>query len=96
MLYNNSGYFLLGYIISKVSGKSYENFLKETFFDPLKMENTGVHYAGIKLTNFISRPFWYRMASLISPLSLLTNLIFASTIFQKNSSSLSGNISNFG
>ena len=51
MLYNNSGYFLLGYIISKVSGKSYEAYLKETFFDPLKMENTGVHYAGIKLTN---------------------------------------------
>ncbi|MBC7829660.1 MAG: serine hydrolase [Chitinophagaceae bacterium] len=50
MLYNNSGYFLLGYIITKVSGKPYELYLKETFFDPLKMENTGVHYAGIKLT----------------------------------------------
>ena len=49
MLYNNSGYFLLGYIISKVSGKPYEIYLKETFFDPLQMENTGVHYAGIKL-----------------------------------------------
>jgi CubicO group peptidase (beta-lactamase class C family) len=51
MLYNNSGYFLLGYIISKVSGKPYDVYLKETFFDPLKMENTGVHYAGIKLQN---------------------------------------------
>ena len=51
MLYNNSGYFLLGYIISKVSGKSYDAYLKETFFDPLKMENTGVHYSGIKLSN---------------------------------------------
>jgi len=48
-LYNNSGYFLLGYIISKVSGKSYADYLKETFFDPLGMTNTGVHYAGIKL-----------------------------------------------
>jgi len=51
MLYNNSGYFLLGYIISKVSGKPYEVYLKETFFDPLKMENTGIHYAGIKLNH---------------------------------------------
>jgi CubicO group peptidase (beta-lactamase class C family) len=51
MLYNNSGYFLLGYIISKVSGKPYDRFLKETFFDPLKMKNTGVHYSGIKLEN---------------------------------------------
>ena len=51
MLYNNSGYFLLGYIIGKVSGKPYETYLKETFFQPLGMENTGVHYAGIKLKN---------------------------------------------
>jgi CubicO group peptidase (beta-lactamase class C family) len=50
-LYNNSGYFLLGYIVSKVSGKPYAEFLKETFFDPLNMNNTGVHYAGIKLEN---------------------------------------------
>ena len=49
--YNNSGYFLLGYIISKVSGKPYAQYLKETFFDPLHMENTGIHYAGIKLEN---------------------------------------------
>jgi CubicO group peptidase (beta-lactamase class C family) len=49
--YDNSGYFLLGYIISKVSGKSYAQFLKDNFFDPLHMNNTGVHYAGIKLEN---------------------------------------------
>lgn len=48
-LYNNSGYFLLGYIIGKVSGKPYADYLKETFFDPLGMKNTGAHYAGIKL-----------------------------------------------
>lgn len=48
-LYNNSGYFLLGYIISNVAGKPYDAYLKETFFDPLQMANTGVHYKGIKL-----------------------------------------------
>jgi CubicO group peptidase (beta-lactamase class C family) len=51
MLYNNSGYFLLGYIISKVSGKPYDVFLKENFFDPLHMNNTGIYYTGIKLEN---------------------------------------------
>ena len=51
LLYNNSGYFLLGYIISKVSGKSYDAYLKESFFDPLQMNNSGVHYAAIKLEN---------------------------------------------
>jgi len=48
-LYNNSGYFILGYIIDKVSGKPYAEYIKETFFDPLHMQNTGIHYAGIKL-----------------------------------------------
>lgn len=48
-LYNNSGYFILGYIVSKISGMPYGEYLKKNFFDPLDMENTGVHYAGIKL-----------------------------------------------
>jgi CubicO group peptidase (beta-lactamase class C family) len=39
--YSNSGYFLLGAIIEKVSGKSYETFLKEAIFDPLGMKDTG-------------------------------------------------------
>src|SRR5262245_11481458 len=41
MKYNNSGYFILGHIIEKVSGKSYEAFLQENIFTPLKMANTG-------------------------------------------------------
>ena len=48
-VYNNSGYFILGYIIGKVSGMPYSEYLKKNFFNPLHMENTGVHYAGIKL-----------------------------------------------
>ena len=38
--YSNSGYFLLGYIIEKVSGKTYSDFLETNIFSPLKMENT--------------------------------------------------------
>jgi len=38
--YSNSGYFLLGRIISKVSGMPYSAYLHETFFKPLGMENT--------------------------------------------------------
>lgn len=49
--YNNSGYFLLGYIIEKVSGKSYDQYLKENFFDPLKMTSTGVHASTLALDN---------------------------------------------
>ena len=39
--YSNSGYFLLGGIIEKVTGKSYEKVLQENIFMPLQMNNTG-------------------------------------------------------
>lgn len=38
--YNNSGYFLLGAIIEKVSGQPYATFLEQRIFVPLGMENT--------------------------------------------------------
>ena len=38
--YNNVAYQLLGYIIEQISGKPYEEYLKETFFKPLNMNNT--------------------------------------------------------
>jgi len=39
--YNNSGYFLLGAIIERVTGKPYEQVLKQNIFDPVGMKNTG-------------------------------------------------------
>lgn len=39
--YNNSGYFLLGAIIEKVTGKTYETVLRERIFEPLRMTNSG-------------------------------------------------------
>ena len=39
--YSNTGYFLLGLIVEKVSGQTYEAFLKENIFAPLKMNDTG-------------------------------------------------------
>ena len=49
--YSNSGYILLGYIIEKVTGKSYEQVLQENIFTPLKMTNTGYDHAKILLKN---------------------------------------------
>lgn len=39
--YSNSGYFLLGAIIEKVTGKPYEQILAENILLPLGMKNTG-------------------------------------------------------
>lgn len=38
--YNNSGYFLLGAIIEKLSGKSYGQYLQDEFFTPLGLTST--------------------------------------------------------
>lgn len=38
--YNNSGYFLLGVIIEKVSGQTYGEHLEETIFKPLNMQRS--------------------------------------------------------
>ena len=39
--YSNSGYFLLGAIIERVSGTTYEAFLKHAIFEPLGMNDSG-------------------------------------------------------
>jgi CubicO group peptidase (beta-lactamase class C family) len=42
-LYCNSGYFLLGKIIEKVSGMSYHDFLRKNLFEPAGMKQTFVY-----------------------------------------------------
>jgi CubicO group peptidase (beta-lactamase class C family) len=42
--YSNSGYIVLGFIIEQVSGQSYEMFLREHIFGPLKMMDTGYEH----------------------------------------------------
>ena len=39
--YSNSGYVLLGYLIEKISGQTYQNFIQENFFKPLGMNDSG-------------------------------------------------------
>lgn len=49
--YSNSGYFLLGVIIEKVTGKSYEENLQEMIFQPLNMKNTGFDQHNVIIKN---------------------------------------------
>lgn len=39
--YSNSGYVLLGYLIEKISGQSYAEFLQKNIFTPLGMKDSG-------------------------------------------------------
>jgi CubicO group peptidase (beta-lactamase class C family) len=48
-LYNNSGYFILAYIVEQLSGKTLSEYLNETIFKPLGMTNSGLYYTDIVL-----------------------------------------------
>ena len=66
-VYDNSGYFLLGAIIEKVTGKPYEQVLKENVFDPLGMKNSGYDRWGTILnkraTGYTRNPKGYQTAA---------------------------------
>jgi len=46
--YCNSGYMLLGLIIEKVTGKSYEQVVKDFILKPLGMKHTGFDFVGLQ------------------------------------------------
>lgn len=49
--YSNTNYILLGYIIEKVTGKKYENVIKELIFTPLGMKNSGFDFVHLANAN---------------------------------------------
>lgn len=50
-MYNNSAYILLGFIIEKVSGKTYEEYIETEFFAPLGMTNSSYEVASDIIPN---------------------------------------------
>ena len=49
--YSNSAYELLGYVIEKLSGMSYEDYLQRNIFDRLDMQSSGYDHAAPILKN---------------------------------------------
>lgn len=82
LIYNNNAYSFLGLIIEKVTGQSYDDYLKEIFFKPLGMNSTffgsniivtknkvnGYRYdpTGIQQKNFLNYNLPYSAGSLSS------------------------------
>jgi CubicO group peptidase (beta-lactamase class C family) len=50
--YSNSGYVLLSFIVEKVSGKSYGDYMQEAIFQPLGMKNSGLYSNTTVLKNY--------------------------------------------
>ena len=49
--YSNLGYDMLGVIVEKITGQSYETYLQENILDIAHMTNSGLNTEGIKLEN---------------------------------------------
>lgn len=56
--YNNADYIILGKIIERIHGKSYEQVLKETILQPLKLNNSGMLYQHNVLDNLADTYFF--------------------------------------
>ncbi len=52
--YSSSGYFILSYIIEKISGLAYSKFLSENIFKPLAMLNSGFCFSDITVSGLAS------------------------------------------
>jgi CubicO group peptidase (beta-lactamase class C family) len=67
--YSNSGYLLLGHIIEQVSGKKYEDFMRENIYDPLGMSNSGYDHPWLILkdraSGYVRKDQQWRNASLM-------------------------------
>jgi CubicO group peptidase (beta-lactamase class C family) len=57
-LYSNSGYYLLGLIIERVSGKSYQEFLTENIFAPLGMKSSKYNEHPALVPNSATGYYW--------------------------------------
>lgn len=58
--YSNSGYYILGYIIKKVSGMEYEKAIENYILKPLQMNHTGFHFNSVTDSN---KAFGYEFLS---------------------------------
>jgi CubicO group peptidase (beta-lactamase class C family) len=84
MQYNNTGYALLGYLIEKLSGKPYEQYIRNIIFKPLKMSMSGFDFRSLsspqKATGYYDNGTQHIQARFIdSTISYAAGAIFSTT-----------------
>ena len=62
--YSNTGFYLLGLLIEKASGKSYADFMSQRIFIPLGMDSTGVYSQETVITNRARGYVWWKYGGL--------------------------------
>lgn len=82
--YTDTGYYLLGMLIEKISGKTYDDFLRERIFAPLGMNDTRHHTNTKLIANRASGYSWkngaYRNADWVNPVVEFSNGGLISTV----------------
>ncbi len=82
--YSNSGYYLLGYIIEKASGMSYQEYLEKSIFEPAEMENTYYNDYNRIITKrskgYMKGPEGFENAEYVSPSVLYSAGALVSTV----------------
>jgi len=56
--YSNFGFILLGYIIERMTGQSFEQYCQDEIFKPLGMKNTSFSIANLDKSNLAAPYFW--------------------------------------
>lgn len=82
--YSNSGFILLAYLIERISGQSYSDFLQERILTPLGMKDSGVESNGPIVANRASgyadsENGWVHGAYLSMPSSIGSGAVYSTT-----------------
>lgn len=96
--YSNSGYFLLGYIIEKITGQTYFQVVRQRIFQPLHMDHSGFDFTDLnsrdKAIGYISPEGAVPAAIIDSSVSFSAGAIYTTVgdLYKWDRALLAGNI----
>jgi len=77
VMYSNTGFLILGYLLEIISGQTIEEYCQENIFKPLEMDDTSYHLEGLD-KNRVIKPF-FRVGGVFIPLKSYDVKGFAGT-----------------